>query len=83
MLAFLAAQEIIKEVPEVQEASVYILSQIGHPLDLPLIATATIKPHNGGLTPALEEKVRAVLDRRLEHVHDVRKMMAEQKIKMY
>jgi S-adenosylmethionine synthetase len=83
VLAFVAAQEIIREVPEVQEASVYVLSQIGHPLDLPLIATATIKPHNGGLTKELEEKVRKVLDRRLERVHELRIMMAEQKIKLY
>jgi S-adenosylmethionine synthetase len=83
VLAFVAAQEIIREVPEVQEASVYVLSQIGHPLDLPLIATATVKPHKGGLTKDLEEKVRNVLDRRLEHVHELRTMMAEQKIKLY
>jgi S-adenosylmethionine synthetase len=83
VLAFVAAQEIIREIPEVQEASVYVLSQIGHPLDLPLIATATIKPHNGGLTKELEEKVRKVLDRRLERVHELRIMMAEQKIKLY
>jgi S-adenosylmethionine synthetase len=83
VLAFVAAQEIIREIPEVQEASVYVLSQIGHPLDLPLIATATIKPHNGGLTKELEEKVRKVLDRRLERVHELRVMMAEQKIKLY
>jgi len=83
VLAFLTAQDIIREVPEVQEASVYILSQIGHPLDLPLIATATIKPHTGGLTGVLEEKVRKVLDRRLERVHEVRTLMAEQKIKLY
>jgi S-adenosylmethionine synthetase len=83
VLAFVAAQEIIREVPEVQEASVYVLSQIGHPLDLPLIATATIKPHNGGLTKELEEKIRKVLDRRLERVHELRIMMAEQKIKLY
>jgi S-adenosylmethionine synthetase len=83
VLAFLAAQDIIQEVPEVQEASVYILSQIGHPLDLPLIATATIKPHKGGLNAALEEKVCKVLDRRLERVHEVRTLMAQQKIKLY
>jgi S-adenosylmethionine synthetase len=83
VLSFLAAQEIVREVPEIQEASVYILSQIGHPLDLPLIATATIKPAKGAMTKELEEKVRMVLDRRLEKVHEVRVLMAEQKVKLY
>ncbi len=83
VLSFLAAQEIVREVPEIQEASVYVLSQIGHPLDQPLIATATIKPAKGTMTKELEEKVRRVLDRRLEKVHEIRTLMAEQKVKLY
>jgi S-adenosylmethionine synthetase len=83
VLSFLAAKEIIREVPEIHEASVYMLSQIGHPLDQPLIATATIKPTKGALTKELEEKVRKVLDRRLEKVHEVRILMAEQKVNLY
>jgi S-adenosylmethionine synthetase len=83
VLSFLAAQDIVNEVPEVQEASVYILSQIGHPLDQPLIATATVKPAKGELTPAVSKKVQAVMDRRLEHVNDLRRLMAEQKVKLY
>jgi S-adenosylmethionine synthetase len=83
VLSFLAAKEIVSEVPEIHEASVYILSQIGHPLDQPLIATATIKPTKGVMTKELEEKVRAVLDRRLEKVHEARILMAEQKVKLY
>jgi S-adenosylmethionine synthetase len=83
VLSFLAAQDIIAEIPEVREVSVYILSQIGHPLDQPLIATANVKPVKGELNAALEEKVRRVLDRRLEKINELREMMAGQKIKMY
>jgi S-adenosylmethionine synthetase len=83
VLSFLTAQDIIREVPEVREASVYILSQIGHPLDQPLIATATIKPSQGSMTKEIEGKVRQVLDSRLEKVHEVRSLMAQQKIKLY
>jgi S-adenosylmethionine synthetase len=83
VLSLLAAQEIIAEVPEIREASVYILSQIGHPLDQPLIATANIKPAKGALTKELQEKVKAVLDRRLQKVHEVRTLMAQQKVHLY
>jgi S-adenosylmethionine synthetase len=83
VLSFLTAQDIIREVPEIREASVYILSQIGHPLDQPLIATATIKPAKGSLTKAVEEKVRMVLNNRLEKVHEVRGLMAAQKVNLY
>jgi S-adenosylmethionine synthetase len=83
VLAFLTAQDIVQQVPEVHEVSVYILSQIGHPLDQPLIATATVKPTKGVLTKGLEEQVRKVLDSRLEHVHEIRKLMAAQKVRLY
>jgi S-adenosylmethionine synthetase len=83
VLAFLTAQDIIQAVPEIREVSVYILSQIGHPLDRPLIATASVKPAKGSLTGAIEEKVRGVLDARLERVHEIRKLMAEQQVKLY
>jgi S-adenosylmethionine synthetase len=83
VLAFLTAQDIVQAVPELREVSVYILSQIGHPLDQPLIATATVKPAKGTLTKGVEEKVLQVLNSRLERVHEIRKLMAEQKVKLY
>jgi S-adenosylmethionine synthetase len=83
VLSFLAAQEIIRDVPEVREVSVYILSQIGHPIDQPLIATATIKPAKGSINKTVEEKVYKVLDQRLEKVHEIRGLMADQKLSLY
>jgi S-adenosylmethionine synthetase len=83
VLSFLAAQEIIREVPEVREVSVYILSQIGHPIDQPLIATATIKPAKGSITKTVEEKVYKLLDQRLEKIHEIRGLMADQKLSLY
>jgi S-adenosylmethionine synthetase len=83
VLSFLAAQEIIRDVPEVREVSVYILSQIGHPIDQPLIATATIKPAKGSINKKVEEKVYKVLDQRLEKIHEIRGLMADQKLSLY
>jgi S-adenosylmethionine synthetase len=84
VLSFLAAQQIIRDVPEVREVSVYILSQIGHPIDQPLIATATVKPAaKGSINKAVEEKVYKVLDKRLEKVHEIRGLMADQKLSLY
>jgi S-adenosylmethionine synthetase len=83
VLSFLAAQEIIRDVPEVREVSVYILSQIGHPIDQPLIATASIKPAKGSINKTVEEKVYKVLDQRLEKVHEIRNLMADQKLSLY
>ena len=72
LLALLTAQDIVDQVPEVKEVTVYLLSQIGAPLDQPLIATAQVRPVNGVLTPTIQEEVQAVIDERLENVNDLR-----------
>jgi S-adenosylmethionine synthetase len=56
----------------VKEATVYLLSQIGAPLDQPLVATAQVRPVNGALTPTIQEDVQAVIDERLANVSDIR-----------
>jgi S-adenosylmethionine synthetase len=72
LLALLTAQDIVNKVPTVREATVYLLSQIGAPLDQPLIATVQVRPVNGVLTPTIQEDVQAVIDERLANVSDIR-----------
>jgi len=72
VLALLAAQAIIEQVPTVREATVYLLSQIGAPLDQPLVATAVVRPTHGSLTPSIQADVAAVLDEQLSRVNEVR-----------
>jgi S-adenosylmethionine synthetase len=72
LLALLTAQDIVGKVPAVREATVYLLSQIGAPLDQPLVATALVRPVNGVLTPVIQEDVQAVIDERLANVDDIR-----------
>jgi S-adenosylmethionine synthetase len=72
LLALLTAQDIVDTVPTVKEATVYLLSQIGAPLDQPLVATVQVRPVNGVLTPAIQEDVHAVIDERLANVSDIR-----------
>jgi len=72
LLALLTARDIVDQVPTVKEATVYLLSQIGAPLDQPLMATAQVRPTNGALTPAIQEDVQAVIDERLANVSDIR-----------
>jgi len=72
LLALLTAQDIVDKVPAVKEVTVYLLSQIGAPLDQPLVANALVRPANGVLTPTVQEEVHAVLDERLANVGDIR-----------
>jgi S-adenosylmethionine synthetase len=83
VLALSAAQEIVERVNDVQEATVYILSQIGAPLDAPLMATALVRSANGRLTPTIEGDVTGVLDDKLASVHNVRNGILDQEMCLF
>ena len=70
VLALLTAQKLVEEIEGVAEATVYILSQIGKPLDQPLVANARIRP-TGELTPALKREVRECVDEMLAQVNEI------------
>ena len=83
VLALLAARDIVERLPTVDEATVYLLSQIGAPLDRPLVATAAVRPASGGLTPSITADVRALLDEHLAQVHAVRGRILAREISLF
>jgi S-adenosylmethionine synthetase len=83
VLALAAAQEIVERVNDVEEATVYILSQIGAPLDTPLMATALVRSANGRLTPTIEGDVTGVLNDRLANVHGVREGILDREMCLF
>ncbi len=84
VLALLTAQDIVASVAAVREAQVYILSQIGHPLDQPLVATATVSLHGGQeLNPHLVADVTAVIDRNLADMVGLREKLARMEVRLY
>lgn len=83
VLALLAAQDIVESVEEVREAQVYILSQIGKPLDQPLVATATVRSNNGELSEAAKDAVKAVIDRHLGDMDGLRNKLVNMEVTLY
>jgi len=83
VMALLAAQDIIEQVSDIGAAHVYVLSQIGMPLDQPLVATATVRAKNGTLTDSAREQVQAVLDAHLSDLSGIRSKLANQEITLY
>ena len=83
VLAFLAARDIVEKVPKAKEAVVYILSQIGHPLDQPLVASALVRTVDGQLTAAIQNDVHDVLDERLARVADTCAMIRRREITLF
>jgi S-adenosylmethionine synthetase len=83
VLALLAAQDIVERVPTVRTATVYVLSQIGAPLDRPLIATALVRPTGGSITPSIQADVQDVLDEHLEQVHSIRTRILDRELTLF
>jgi S-adenosylmethionine synthetase len=82
-LALLMAQEIVEKLSTIDEATVYLLSQIGAPLDQPLVATATVRPASGSLTASIEGDVKAILDEQLAEVLTVRDKIISRKLTLF
>jgi S-adenosylmethionine synthetase len=83
VLALLAAQDIIERVPTVRAATVYVLSQIGAPLDQPLVATALVHPVNSTITPSIQTDVQSVLDEHLEQVNSIRTHILNRELMLF
>ncbi|MBN1120439.1 MAG: methionine adenosyltransferase [Anaerolineae bacterium] len=83
VLSFLVARDIVDQVADVKQAEVYILSQIGKPLDQPLVATANVTTISGDLTDAVRAEVTAVLDYRLSDMVGLREVLLNQEVTMY
>ena len=83
VLGLLAAKDIVESIPTVREAQIYILSQIGHPLDQPLVATATVQTRNGGLTEQVKSDIEAVLDRHLSDMVGLRDKLLNMEVTLY
>lgn len=80
LLALETAQAIVAQVPEVRAATVYILSQIGHPLDEPLVATVQLNTRNGELKESVRAAVAAVVDAKLQDIDGLRQRILERKL---
>lgn len=83
VLSLLIAQDLVANVPAVREAQVYILSQIGHKLDQPLMATATVTGKNGALTDADKKMIEDVIDAQLADMVGLREKIAKMEVTMY
>lgn len=71
VLALRAAEAIVKEVKGIKAATVYVLAQIGKPLDQPLVATAQVRSVDTHLSEQVAAEARMVLDRHLANVAEV------------
>lgn len=69
VLSHRIANEIYVNVPDIKEVYVWLLSQIGEPIDRPKIAAAQVIMERGSLE-SVENEVNEVIDRELSNIQE-------------
>lgn len=78
------ARSICTKVPEVAETCVWLLSQIGMPIDQPAIAAAQIVMNNGSkLDKKIQRRVTEVIDSELANIEDFCEKLTYGKISVW
>jgi S-adenosylmethionine synthetase len=80
-VAILAAREIVKEVPGVEEAYVRLLSRIGNPIDQPQVASAAVVLQKG--MSKVNADVMSVLDDSLTDIKKVTNLILRRKLALF
>lgn len=83
VLALLIAKDVVAHVPTVRAVTIYLLSQIGAPLDQPLNATAVIHPVHGSLTAATAYDVQEMLDGHLAGIGKLHDQILDRTFPLY
>ncbi len=76
------AGRIVENVPDVKEAYVWLLSDIGVPIDTPKVAAAQIIMERGSVD-SVKAEVEEVIDFELEHIQDFCMQLARGMITIY
>lgn len=72
VLALRMAQAVVAEVPDVREAEIVLLSQIGRALSEPLVANVAVQPRRE-LTDTMRDAVAAVVQAQLDDIDGARR----------
>jgi S-adenosylmethionine synthetase len=78
------ARKICAEVPEVAETCVWLLSQIGKPIDQPAIAAAQVVMNESSeLTKSIQGRINEVIDAELANIEDFCEKLTYGKISVW
>ncbi|MEM3766383.1 MAG: methionine adenosyltransferase, partial [Candidatus Bathyarchaeia archaeon] len=80
VLTFRVAQHVYEEVPELEEVYIWLLSEIGRPIDQPAIAAAQVVMKDNSSIDKVRNKIAAVLDYELENIDKFCLELAQGKI---
>ncbi len=81
--ATLIAQRIYEKVKGIREVYVELLSQIGKPIDEPLVANIKVLPDSNRLSNDSIEEIRSIVNDELEHITRITELVLADKVTLY
>lgn len=75
LLSTQMARDVVKQVDDVQDVYIRLLSQIGQPIDQPLVASAQIIPQDGTNFASVRAETESVIDEWLENITKITDMV--------
>ncbi len=82
--SFYIANDIVKKFPEVNNCELYMLSQIGQPVDQPKIADIRLKTkHDGAEFDGIKKGVHDLVDYHLENISDITQLIIDKKLTVF
>jgi S-adenosylmethionine synthetase len=83
LLATQVAQESVRQIDEVEELYIRLLSQIGKPIDHPFVASAQYVPAAGADTSRIEKEMEAIIDESLANITNITERVIKGDIKTF
>ena len=80
LLTHKIANSIYEQVPGIEEVYIWLLSQIGKPIDQPAIAAAQVVMKSGNFFGHVQKEIEEVVDSELENIEEFCKDLAHGKI---
>ena len=83
LLSTQIAQESVKKVDGIEEMYVRLLSQIGKPIDLPLVASVQVLPRKGVTLQEINSEINGIVDDNLAHVTSITEKVIRGELKTF
>ena len=83
LLSTQIAQESVKKVDGIEEMYVRLLSQIGKPIDLPLVASVQVLPKKGFALKDINSEINAIVDDNLANVTSITEKVIRGELKTF
>ena len=83
LLSTQVAQEAIKKVDGIEEMYIRLLSQIGKPIDQPLVASVQVLPRKGVTLPEINSEIRVIVDDNLANVTSITEKVIRGELKTF